>query len=616
MNHKNKQLMRSLFQEVILLSLMSVLALTCKYPTGPLKDNTLPHTRLANVPANDTIAKFIDRNIIPELQLNWLGDDPDGYVIAYQYRWVTKAGINEPWPAPPEWNTHLNLSKPEWLNVVTVKSYGKDTEGRPTTLFNIYNYLATLGPNDTAITRVVAESLFTGRTFAVPYKTGVVSTDSIAGAPQLVLQTPTIGTFIFDSPDTANFHRFDVRAVDNSNSADPIGASVYFWTLKSPGSLVVMDSRPAANSFAIRNTSDTWPGLHFTYHALDANNGFGIEYQWNVDDTLNSWSDWSPTGEAYVTASDFKDVNGQPKPDSSGWHSFYVRAKNRWSVLSPIVRDTFRVVVPAIDDPTYAKRVLVINDDLNGGPPLYNGIATPGYPTLDQVDSVYNRVMGSLGKTYRIWHVKQGTSVFWPSRDTLGNYTSVLLLIEQKTVGAIGAGRNQAMQTSFQDDLREYLDIGGKLIYSGPPAILNYNGVSIVGTMIVNYSGPGGFAENPLHVFRNFLNMERDFVGVRGVLGYPDVHIDSTKLAPDSLGAMRFIASNIPLRLAETISTFDSKSNGAFENTQIGIRFLSPRAVPPLRQTYSVVFFGFPLFYADEAAITGSLQKAFDDLNE
>ena len=74
---------------IMVLTGFAVATWTCKYPTGPQNPNTPPHTRLANVPANDTIARYIQRNAFPELQLDWVGDDPDGYVIGFQYRWTT-----------------------------------------------------------------------------------------------------------------------------------------------------------------------------------------------------------------------------------------------------------------------------------------------------------------------------------------------------------------------------------------------------------------------------------------------------------------------------------------------------------------------------------------------
>ncbi len=603
MKHNGRVSIVTSIRFLLLLGGTALLMWTCKYPSGPLKENTMPHTRLANVPANDTIAKFIDRNIIPELELNWLGDDPDGYVIAYQYRWLTKTGIGEAWPAPPEWNTHLNLTKPEWLNVVLVKSFAKDASGRSLSLFNIYNFLATLGPNDTALTRVIGESLYTERTFAVPYRGGVVATDSIAGASRLVLQTPTIGTFIFESPDTANFHRFDVRAVDNSNAYDPVGASVYFWTLKSPGSLVAIDTRPVFKALAIKYITDTWPGLRYSYHALDPNNQFGIQYQWSVDDSVNGWSPWTSTGEAFVTALDFKHADGTPAPDSSGRHAFYVRARNRWSVESPMVRDTFTVIVPAIDREGYQKRTLIVNADLNGATNSfgqYNGNAVRGYPSVSQVDSVYRIAMSAIGKDgqYSIYRVATATPA-WPPIDTLANYTSVLMMVEQKFYRT----PRQTVASTFQTDMERYLDVGGKLVHSGTPLFTAM------------------FQQYPLwlpifHIGYLLTNVDFDFVGSKGILGYPTVQIDTTRLPVDSALAIRNIAAYIPIGRAETISYFDSRSDGAFENLPLGIRFLSPSVLPPRRPTYSVVFFGFPLYYTDNASMAGCLAKAFQDINE
>ncbi|MBM2841233.1 MAG: hypothetical protein HW412_1761, partial [Bacteroidetes bacterium] len=106
-----------------LLLLLGVFALTmwtCKYPSGPQNQNTTPDTRIANVPANDDTARYIGRNAFPEVQLQWVGNDQDGYVVAFQYRWVsTRPG--QPFPAPGNWTTVLNLTNPDWDNMILVK---------------------------------------------------------------------------------------------------------------------------------------------------------------------------------------------------------------------------------------------------------------------------------------------------------------------------------------------------------------------------------------------------------------------------------------------------------------------------------------------------------------
>ena len=576
----------------LLLALTAVLSLmvwTCEYPPGALNGNTPPHTRLANVPANDTVAKFIDRNTFPELTLYWVGDDPDGYVVAFQYRW-TSTRPNTAYPAAEPFTTLLNITKSGWDNVILVKC-------NPPSIFNVYNFLVTLGAGDTTLIRVIGDSLATLRTFAVPYKTGIVPTDSIAGCDKLLLQTPTIGTFVFESPVDSNIHRFEVRAVDNSNATDVNPATVYFWTQVSPGSLVTFDTFPVDSSLCVRQITDRWPGLRFAYHSLDANNQFNFQFQWSVDDTLH-WSPWSEDGEAFVTALDLR-------PIQSGPHVFHVRALNRWGVISPDSTHRFVVSVPPFDDPLFVKRTLIINDDrdLNG---------TRGRPNLNQIDSLYREVMDSLGLTgkYDTWRVAQSTPLpnKWPTRDSLGYYSSVVILMEYR-LNPIGPGAAQRFPPGNQGQgrVQEYLQVGGKLIWVGTPYIE------------VGIQSYPAWAQSVFHLVQVVRSQGLDFNGVRGAQGYPDVSLDTTLIASDSTGADANIGGiwvSAPTGFASHISTFESKSLNQMQGLPVGIRFLAPPPVPPARQTYSVVHFGIPLCYSPKTSVIQSLRKAFEDINE
>lgn len=584
----------------------SLVMLTCTYPEGQVKGNTGPGTRLANVPANDTIAQYINRNAFPEVSLSWVGDDPDGYVIAFQYRW-TSTQYGQPFPPAGPWNTVLNITKSNWTNMILLR-------GSPPSIFRVYDFLATLGRNtqDTSIIRVVGDSLATQRPFAVPYREGVVVTDSIIGVSLLVLQTPTRGTFIFDSPADSNFHRFEVRAVDNSDAIDPEAASVYFWTLVSPGSIVTFDGVPTANALCISSLTDRFSGLRFAFRAIDPNNSQGTDFSWSVDDTLH-WSPWSTSQEAFVTAAHF-----QPQPPAPGsrTHYFHVRARNRWGVISPDSVRSFTATVPRINNPAWPKRTLIINDDLNG-----NG--TRGRPSLNQVDSLYREIMDSLGLTGRfdIWRVADPAHMNqWPSRDTLGYYSSVLILMEQ-FIPTIGQGSAQKLQATPQGWLREYLNVGGNMIWSGTPfaaqgiaSFLPPNTNTGWGTTVFHISPVT--AQTPY-----LLSQGLDFNGVRGALGYPDIPLDSNRIAPfsDSLAAIKNIGNvgiNFPISFAENFSFFRSRYGTFYQGLPVGIRFLAPEPPAGEPRTYSVVYFGFGLYYGQKSAVIQSLRKSFQDIHE
>jgi hypothetical protein len=104
---------------------------------------------------------------------------------------------------------------------------------------------------------------------------------------------------------------------------------------------------------------------------------------------------------------------------------------------------------------------------------------------------------------------------------------------------------------------------------------------------------------------------------VRGDLGYPSIPLDSTRIAPDSASAIRNIGNigiNFPYGFAQTISFFHSRFGTFYENFPVGVRFLAPLPAPGQPRTYSVVHFGFGLYYGQKSAVIQSLRKAFQDI--
>lgn len=582
----------------------------CNYPDTPAAGNSLPTTRLANVPANDTIAQYISLGVIPEITLFWLGDDPDGYVVAYRYRWIDFfSGQQRPQP----YQTVLNLVSigPTPLERMML------VKGNQNSIPNIYTFFATLTNQDGALISAIGDSLATGRTFAVPYKTGLVVGDSVAGADSVIHRSPTTGRFIFDSPADSNMHRFEVSSIDNNGGIDPNPAYVNFWTLRSPAPLVtvtapVVNTQISAglsdtNQIAIRHATDRFPGLRIDFSAIDFSTDERV-FSWAVDDTLDpaSWSPWSENTFALVTASSFK-------PIVTGWHNFYVRAKNRWGVLSNIAtyrhstgQGSFKATIVAIDSVGYVPRILVIN---SAPPP--SGAVPWGIDTTAS-RNFYSGLLDAVGKSgkYDIWTVAgRPIASAFPSVITLGQYSTVILLMDQK-LPAIGGAVYQFDPTR-QTNMKRYLTAGGNLIFSGPvnyiTAIQNFEPWSV--EIFHTLPSPPPYPQR--------MNINLDFRGTRGHNGYPDLTIDPAKLPADSLGSLRQIIVNIPAGFGETIGWFNSRtSDPIWNNAPVGIRFLAPDPVPPARRTYSVVHFGFPLYYAEQASAIQAMQKALTDVHE
>jgi hypothetical protein len=86
---------------------------------------------------------------------------------------------------------------------------------------------------------------------------------------------------------------------------------------------------------------------------------------------------------------------------------------------------------------------------------------------------------------------------------------------------------------------------------------------------------------------------------------------------PEANGLFKNIALNFPRGFGQSIYEFDSASDSTlFENSPLGVRYLAPPAIPPTRQTFSCVYFGFPLYYMNKSDVIAALRKAFEDINE
>ena len=380
----------------------------------------------------------------------------------------------------------------------------------------------------------------------------------------------------------------------------------------SPGLTVSVSAGPATTTspYVLRYPTERTPGLLFGFTAVDPSTN-ERDYSWAVDDTAN-WSEWDPQANATVTAIDFQETG-------SDTHTFYLRGRNKWGVMSPVATRLFRATVPPIDDPNWPKKTLVINNCriLNAGAPAWLPPADSGL-----VNAFYREVMDSIGKSegtdYELYTTSAHPPTYtFPDSTVLAEYTSVLLLSEQD-LGASPLMALTRLDAGRQRSLKVYLNIGGKLIFSGSPNIPLMFGTPS------NTTWPD-FADEVFHVLTEAsmppvpftANAAYDCIGSKGNLGYPDTRVDSTKLPASAAGALKDISINFPRGFGQTICEFDSKVDSAdFENQPIGVRYLAPPPIGPGRKTYSIVYFGHPLYYLMKSDVIAVLRKAFTDIEE
>jgi len=542
---------------VVLLALCGLFS-NCSEPTNPGAPigNSPPRTRLANLPTDDPEGELPAAT--PRVTLSWVGDDPDGFVTAFRYRWNYK--IPGDITVYRDWTTLLNVS----ITGVTMI-----VKGNPAVVPDVYNYFVTLSPGvqDSLVT-----VLFNGGSL-------VVAGDTVVAADPKTITNPNVGAFVFESEDTLNEHTFEVKAMDNLGVEDPNPASVIFWTPKAlPPNTRLVSPFPLDSSFVIDEVTDTFPGLKFYFEGIDLKSK-RLDYSWSVDSLR--WSPFTSEQLAIVTVADMK----QPW---TGPHTFYVKARNDFNLQdSTPAQYTFTAVVPTFIDPAQPHRILILTCTRNG-----NG--AKGFPSVAQINTFYGDLLTAAGKggSYDAWATT--TTRQFPSRKALANYNAIIVNNDAQNGDVNGnlTAANGAL-------LSEYLSVGGKLIVSAWKTAERFDTT---------------FAKDRFHI-QSFsdpryyrMNTANDFVGGRGQLGYPDLQMDTTKMLPAWGGALANIPYVSPRGFAEVIFTFESKTNSAWQDRILGIRYLGI--------TYSVVYLGFPLYYVEPDDALAILTKALQDSGE
>ncbi len=543
---------------------ISVAFASCSNPIHPgsLHPNQPPHTSLANIPTNDQTGKYPEST--PTVTLYWVGNDADGFVTAFTYRWsYDSSGVKIYRP----WTTLLNYE---------VSGYTLVAQGDVKNVPSVYNYFATLLPSasDSITSDLEADD------------TLYVQGDTVFTASSEIIN-PDEGTFIFESLDTLNPHTFEVAAVDNDAAVDPDPASVTFWTPQAQAPIPeIVQPYPPDSSFVADEVTATFPGLTFYFQAIDPYSK-GMLYSWSVDSL--HWSPYSTNTSAVVTAADMK-------PPYTGMHTLYLNAKNDFGLVDSIPASyKFDVIVPSFVGPHPVHRILLLDD-------TKNGLGLPFSPKIADLDAYYETLLDSAGESgnYDVWDVEKSPSVGkFPNALQIANYSTVVFYDDDEFADLpvqMTSGRSQL--------LASYLAVGGKLIMSG------WNAVS-------NFASPDSFFDYRVHLetvqtsagqFYRF-NTAYDFTGATGQNGYPNLVLDSTKLSTVWKGALNKIAVVSPRGFAENIYSYNSKSDSVgFQGYPVGVRYLGI--------TYSVVYFGFPLYFMEQHSAIDAMTKALKDIGE
>jgi len=572
---------------------------------GELTPNVQPIARLSNIPPEN----YVSQN--PRMTLYWVGDDPDGYVVGFRYRWNFRLSGAHPFEYKA-WTTLLNIG----IDKSGTEKFALMTDADFKHVPDVYQYFATLPPEginpDSANKIDAGDSIFVGAYHVW------ASNPTTVRFPVHV--NPNGGTFIFDSQDSLNPHTFEVEAIDNIGDTS-LAATVYFQTPQVPPPHAQITSFPIDTAMVSDVLTDVFRGIPFAFQGFDPNSRT-VEFSWVVDR-----DEWQPAGKsipwtpftqdpnAKVSASNF--VN--PKDIARSRHTLYVRARNEFGsidttgyFLRAIIQNSqivgydtvwaqqdFYCVYPEWLADTTIHRILLLNASYGFSPS-----SGPSEPTRDMLDAYYTSIFDALGYAGK-YDIVRGIDapVYFPSLKVFAKYRSVFLYNEINIPGTPTTGIDIK-----PDLLTQYLSVGGKIVNTS-------------WTMAQNINNPTFYAFGP--------HMEAvpsppirlgdsAFVGATGAKGYPSFRFDSVKTALYG-GGLFFSCAGRSVGFGEIIYTYvESKchpeSPGGFpicvswNGRTVGVKYDG--------LVYKYIFFGFPLYYCEQGIASQIIARAFSDIGE
>jgi hypothetical protein len=552
----------------------------------------------------------------PLVKLYWVGNDPDGYVTAFMYRWTYKDNYDDTTFQVRPWTTVLNYVTNDNDHLILMLDVPETSA--PAAAIEIFKYFTNTdldpekrnpsSPNyDTALVNTY-ERLATGKvSFIKGYR---VYASNPRGNRYPVHESPNAGTFIFESDDFLNRHAFEIRAIDNEMA---VGRSdtVRFWTPSVEAPRVTLNyalkasPSPSDTNFILDQTTYTWPGIKFTFNASDRNSRT-ITYSWKVDN--KDWKPFTSDVIARVTA-------GDVDTPYTGVHLFQVRARNEFGTISvpdSLSRSRFITVYPRFAEPNWPKRVLLVSVNKNPSLPSQSLSNRPEA----EVMQFYKDIFTSLGIPYDVYIP---TGIGHPTYAKMAEYSTIYPIMDNLPPGDI---YKQLPATRYAN----YLGAGGTMIMNSVawPAISSVIISPPDSLMILRFQlrdvSPS-FTSDGTFVGGSFdINREFDCIGAFADprAGYPRLEVDPAKcdpldsgLVPNTIvaqdGKLRRIYKCQPQGFAETIYRYDSATDSVgWENEILGIRYIGA--------TYRTVWFGLPLFYIKQDQSQAAIRKAMVDL--
>lgn len=443
---------------------------SCERATSPQNLNLPPNTTIANIPrGGDTLFALAT--------LHWDGEDEDGYIAGYQYRYVT---------------FHLFMGD----------SAVEDWKGT----------------------------------------------------------TETSLTIAFNSTDILNYQKFQVRAVDDIGDVDPTPAEKYFYTTQTIFPVTEIIS-PDNNGeyFAIEQTTDWWEGIELTFTARDED-GEVVEYAWAVDGS--DWT-WIPDTALFITPDKFS-------PPLEGNHIIRVTSRDNTNLIDP-VGDSVTV---SLVKPSFTRKVLIIDETSESD--FIFGVQASDV----DVDTLYEKIFGATDS----WDYKENGGI--PPRAILGQYQLIVWHADHLPITEPHA------LPQHTDILKDYLNVGGKLIMSGWRILKSF-------AWDLNFPlnfPDGSFVQDYLHIVSaDETPLVGDFTGAIGVGEFSDIAVDSAKLAEafpyfGKLGQVNIIPDRAGFtEIIYSYKNADDSPLVQYRGRACGLRYFGT--------SFDAVVLGFPIFF-------------------
>ncbi|MFA4906857.1 MAG: hypothetical protein WC602_01130 [archaeon] len=318
---------------------LSLYISTCDFTTAPESPNQPPNTTLANIPVDDD-------TLFALVTLHWDGEDEDGYITGYQYRYITHHlqvgdSVVQEWKNIDETSLELSFESSDVLNYqkFQVRSVDNLYEVDPTPAQKCFYTTQSVFP----ITEIVSPEA-NGKFFVIEQVTdwwqgiylNITGKDKDGEITEYAWAVDSgewhwsADTAIYIEPQ--NFdplegeHVIKVTSRDNTNLIDPVGDSVKVTLLKpsfSKNILIIDETNEKSFPFGVSatdadvdsfyaeifGTNESWD---FAKQGMPSKEVLG-QYRlivWHSDNSYSSASDYHKLPDHISDIKDYMNVGG------------------------------------------------------------------------------------------------------------------------------------------------------------------------------------------------------------------------------------------------------------------------------------------------------------------